>query len=148
MDVPETPEGEWQACPAGGFDGMLTAVRRQRRNQFLMRAGGIATILLAAGLLPILLSSDGSETVAGTNSASTPGSGDVESPELCGVTCQEVQKSARAWLAGEVPAQKSEQIEAHLKECPHCPQFVDQIRIEADQSRIAGPQSFLIAASR
>lgn len=148
MDVPETSKGEWQDCPAGQIDGMLTTVRRQRRTQLLVRAGGMATILLAAGLLPILLSSDGPGTVAGANSASTPGSGDAESPELCGVTCQEVKKSARKWLAGELPTEKSEQIEAHLKECPHCPKFVDQIRIEDDQSRIDAQQSFLIAASR
>ena len=68
-------------------------------------------------------------------------------PEYCGITCGEVQKNARAWVAEDLSPEMSERIEAHLEECPHCPRVIQQVRLEDDQSAIVDSPRILLATS-
>lgn len=146
MDDSSTPQNEWQTCPTGQIDDMLSLVRRRRRNQFLVRAGSVAGVLLLAGLSPLLLSSASDVPAPEPVPIADAEVGSKDSSELCGITCQELKKAARKWLAGELPEAESNEIEAHLKECPHCPKFVNELRLEDDQSLLVAPPLRLIAS--
>ena len=146
MDDSPTPQNDWQAGCAGQIGGMLSLIRRRRRNRFLLRAGSVAGVLLLAALSPLLLSSAPDMPVDEPAPIADAETDTKDSPEVCGITCQELKKSARDWLAGELPETESNEIEAHLKECPHCPKFVNELRLDDDQSSLMRPPFRLVAS--
>jgi anti-sigma factor RsiW len=44
------------------------------------------------------------------------------------MSCRELVEAVTDYLEGRLPARDRERFEAHLEVCPHCAEYVDQIR--------------------
>ena len=44
------------------------------------------------------------------------------------MSCRELVEAVTDYLEGRLPARDRERLEAHLEVCPHCVEYVDQIR--------------------
>ncbi len=129
MENRNAPPGDWNDCPTGQISGMLRNIERGRRHA-VVRHGAIGVaILVVAIFVPQLIPSD------------------APPPLFGGVCCEDVQENARAWLAGDVTPGLREQITEHLKECPHCPKLIEQLRLENDQTAVTVPNRYLLASS-
>jgi anti-sigma factor RsiW len=54
-----------------------------------------------------------------------------------GISCREVVELVTAYLDGALSAEETERMEAHLRACPYCVEYVDQIRATAHVAAVA-----------
>lgn len=112
MDDHNTPQSDWRACPAGQVSGMLRTIERRQRNTLLRRVAVGAAIVLGAAFAPQMFSRD------------------VPTPLYGGICCEDVQKQAATWLAGNATPAVDRQMQEHLQQCPHCPKLINQMRLQ------------------
>ena len=54
-----------------------------------------------------------------------------------GISCREVVELVTAYLDGALSARDVERMEAHLRGCPYCTEYVDEIRATARVAAVA-----------
>jgi anti-sigma factor RsiW len=54
-----------------------------------------------------------------------------------GISCREVVELVTAYLDGALGADEHARMEAHLQGCPHCVEYVEQIRMTAHVAAVA-----------
>lgn len=105
---------DWDACPAGEVSGMVRRVQKRWQNlQKLQWASG-ALLVVIAGLL-----------IAEFSVPTTSGSGSSQNRQAT-ISCGDLKKHADDYITGEISAELKSQIDAHLEDCPHCPEFMKQ----------------------
>ena len=96
---------QWEPCPPGEIQGMLTGISRQQRRRALRT--------MAVGVSVVLLGGLGVYSL--TNSPTQ-------------LTCAEVQPKLPAYVRGKLPNQERRQIAQHLQGCPHCREQYESMR--------------------
>ena len=57
------------------------------------------------------------------------------------LVCREAVRLVTDYLAGDLSARDAARLEAHLADCPHCSEYLKQIRITIDALGSAPPES-------
>ena len=61
--------------------------------------------------------------------------GDAAPDGALDVACRQVVELVTDYLEGELPPQTRAAVERHLEECPHCVEYVEQMRTTASSLR-------------
>jgi len=103
---------EWIPCPHGTLTILARDKRTNQRRQFLLRTGSAAgAIAVATGLGWLALRKDGPSA----------------DPVYAGIACSRVRALAPQMKMGELDADLSDQIMAHLKQCDKCRELVESM---------------------
>lgn len=100
-------DAEWKPCPAGTLPRFAKQQRARVFRRKLLQVGGVASVTVLVG---------GVSYIQFFRSAPGP----MAEPNHGGVTCTEVRKNAREYLAGSLEAKRMWQFQKHLEECAGC----------------------------
>ncbi|MEW4527303.1 hypothetical protein [Maioricimonas sp. JC845] len=107
----EPQEENWQPCPKGAVQTLVTSLRRRRRRQQVQKVGGVV------GMLAIVCVSAFLAIPRQTCD-----------PELAGIRCSEVLALADDLIAGKLDDLTKGRIISHCKECEHCHRKILELR--------------------
>ena len=105
-------EGSWEPCPAGELQRLAGRLAGERRHRRLTTIGQwtvgatLSVVLLLAGAFVV---------------------GQFSQNNFGGIACREVTAQLVAYHAGELDAERAEQISAHLQQCSMCNAAYDEM---------------------
>lgn len=107
-------DSDWDVCPEGAIGSMMKRHAHQRRIRSMKIYGGVATVVLLIGF---------------TLFAVQPRWG-VGHSGVCagGLWCDEVASHLADYSKGQVDAELSKKMFAHLSECEHCSQKYEEMK--------------------
>ena len=122
-------EDAWQPCAPGEISGMVSQLQDRRRAVVVGR-----TTFVAAMVLLVAAASQFSGLTSPDDLADVPGSSEHD---CGGILCSAAVAQLEAYRSGTLDEKTTEQVRAHLEECPLCgPKFRDMTggsaRVEAD----------------
>lgn len=96
---------DWDACEAGELRRVVWQMKSRRRNQNIVRIGGLAVILLLCAFAGTLIWQQFNAS---------------DRFDYGGITCKEVQDQMADYSRGKVSPKLAHQIRIHLSKCPNC----------------------------
>jgi hypothetical protein len=113
-----TPPPEWEPCAPGEVAQLGKKLRGRKTRRVFLRASVVtAASLLAAG--------GGLWLAFGRR-----GDGEYD---YGGITCSEVVRQGKEYMAGKVPEPTRSKIAEHVAKCPRCGPLFKQMREQMDQ---------------
>lgn len=100
----------WKPCAAGEISGMVTSLRKARRRRSVLRAAGVASVLIAV-------------CATGWHASAQPAEYDYG-----GIVCSEVRQLASQYLSGHLAEDITRAIDKHLAQCPNCGPKMETMR--------------------
>lgn len=113
------PTEEWEACVPGEIQGVVNSLRRRRRNKQFAQSAAVGTSLVLIVAVTLF---------------SLPGLSGNSNMNVHVMACQEVVQHAEDYVAGQLSALTSQQVEAHLSQCAHCNDYIKDLKLRLDGS--------------
>ena len=110
----KSADESWTSCPAGEVDALSRRLRSQTRMQTARRYGVRAAAMVVVGVTLFLI-------------ARNPG-GPESGQKIGGVWCSDVMELAEDYVAGKLDAAVMAQVTAHIDDCPHCREKINELR--------------------
>ncbi len=118
----------WETCAGGEISRMLQGIQNRQRRVFALQLAGGALAAVLVGVFFVEFRP----------------AGNVNAAEI---TCRDVRKAAKDYLAGRVSADEKGRIAAHLDDCPHCAEWMRKMRNKSgDGTRIESQSPRTVAA--
>lgn len=130
---PKPESDEWNACAPGEIQGVVNSLRQQRRRKQIAQATAVGTslvLIFAVTLfsLPGLTGNTGMNTHA--------------------MACHEVVQHAEDYLAGQLSALTTGQVDTHLSKCSHCNEYIEDLRLRQNSTGQPASQLMKSGSSR
>ncbi|MEK6238887.1 MAG: hypothetical protein N2C14_29580 [Planctomycetales bacterium] len=116
MTVDHRQPDDWEPCPSGELTRMVGGIQGRRRRKIFFQVCNGATVgllLLAVGLAYLRPFDSPADF--------------HDDPRFKAISCQEVQSLVGPMGQGEVDAATVQHVQDHLKVCPVCRDFADQM---------------------
>lgn len=114
---------DWEPCEGGELRQVVWRVKTERRNREMVKTGGIVVILLLCVFGATLV----------WQQFGQPGQYNYG-----GISCKEVRQHLRALKQNKIQDQHlRKQLLTHVKECPHCGPFYEEMTEQGAVSQVA-----------